>query len=298
MIHRRWSITENTSPKCSGILVLLVLMGNLIWGSVATAESLIWVDVEESIFLNSTNQGESRKQALQAAERSAVYKALGEGITFETLLVNFRLSGSILTAIPFGRVVEKKILKEGVEEVGKGDLQEQPRYSVHLKAGVVEQSGRNDPAFRLNTQLNHSIFQDGEELEITIRSSKTCYFAVLNILEDSKIYPLLPNERYQNNYLPAGETFVFPGVKDRRKGFKIRLHLPEGKSVVSESIYVVALLQPFLLKSHQGPDEKKDGPKGRKDFLQDLICKVMAVPHQSRAEALVQYEIRKAGKRK
>ena len=218
---------------------------------------------------------------------------LAPEITAETLLVNFRLSGSILGAIPYGKVVQNKIVSEGLVKSNNKDMGERKGYHVKIKAGVAEQTDGEDTSFYLDAGINQSVFKDGDELKIHIRSTKKCYFAVFNILENNKIIFLFSNNLFKTNHLTANEKFIFPGEKARKKGFKIRIHLPESKTVATESIYVIALLHPFTLEFGNVKKDQRGIINDQKALMKELIRKVVGISAKNRAEALMSYEIQK-----
>lgn len=276
-----------------GVVILVSLLG----GRAAFAQELIWVTVTASAPVMSGDTKKARQQAMLAAERQAVAEALAKGISVETLLVNLRLSGSIVGAIPFGKVVEKKILEERLVKAAEGDTNHRKQlFRVRMKAGVARETDSEEPSFHLETTINRSVFKDGDELEIHIRSTKECYFAIFNILENQKVIRLLPNYLSRKNFLSTNEHFVFPGSKDRNKGIKLIVHLPDKKNTTTESIYILALTRPFELKSFKVQEGIFGVFNGQTAFMEDLIREVVGIPLGDRAEAMMQYEIRKAKK--
>lgn len=276
-----------------GVVILILLLG----GRAAFARELIWVTVAATAPVVSGDTKKARQQAMLAAERQAVAEALAKGISVETLLVNLRLSGSIVGAIPHGKVVEKKILEERLVKAAGGDSNNKKQlFRVRIKAGVAREAGSEEPAFHLQAAINQSVFKDGDELEIHIRSTKDCYFAIFNILEDQKVIRLLPNYLSRKNFLSTDENFAFPGSKDRKKGIKLILHLPQNKASTTESIYILALTRPFELKSVKVQEGIFGVFNGKTVFMKDLIREVVGIPLANRAEALMQYEIRKSKK--
>lgn len=275
------------------LFILIALCGS----QTALAQELIWVTVEAAAPVVSGNTKKARQQAIVAAEQQAVADALAKGISVETLLVNLRLSGSIVGAIPFGKVTQKKILEEGlIKTKGNGSGKQDERFRVRMKAGVARETGGEDPSFHLDAAINQSVFKDGDELEIHLRSTKDCYFAIFNILENQKVIRLLPNYLAQKNFLSNDEDFIFPRSKDRKKGLRLIVHLPANKSTATESIYILALKRPFELKSIKVQEGIFGVFDGQTAFMKDLIREVVIIPLASRAEALMQYEIRKTKK--
>jgi hypothetical protein len=277
---------------------LLIFLICLIKSQTLTAQDVIWVNAEGTADVTSNKKKKARTQAIETAKQNAVVAALASCITAETLLVNLRLSGSILDTIPYGKVVKNKIIDEVLVKYRNKDMDKQERYHVKIKAGVVEQTDEEDTSFYLDAGINQSVFNDGDELKIHIQSTKKCYFAVFNILEDNKIIPLLPNDLFKKNDLAANEKFVFPGEKERKKGFKIRVHLPESKTVATESIYVIALLHPFTLEFGNVHKDQRGIINDQKALMKELTRKVVGIPAKNRADALIPYEIQKTSSKK
>ena len=73
------------------------------------AQDLIWVTVEGRAPILNISVEKARNQAIEDAEQRAIEEAIGANISAETLIVNLRLSGSILGAIPYGRVIQEQM---------------------------------------------------------------------------------------------------------------------------------------------------------------------------------------------
>ena len=258
------------------------------------AQDVQWVIVEGSAAMGDTSKEEVRNRAIEEAMHKAVEQVVGINISLETLLVNLRLSSSIVGVIPYGRVVDKEIIEESVEPIlKKGQAVPSLRYRVRMKAGVAEETTGADPHFRLNASLNRPSFNDGDEMLITIKPTKDCYVSVFIILENEKVIRLIPSRLKEDNFLKANQTFSFPDKDDKTKGIKLRVHMPEKKDVVTETIYMLALKQP-LKSNTAGFREGIYGIyKGETAFMKDLIKEIVTIPPGKRAEKLMQYQIRK-----
>jgi hypothetical protein len=274
-----------------------IVLFSLIKGELLFAENGIWVTVEGVAPMTTGNTKKARKLAIAAAQRSAVAQALTTDISIESLLVNLRLSGGFAEAIPFGRVVKMKILEEcPVQSTESDAAHREMAYRVRTKACVERETGSGDPSFNLDATINKSVFKDGDELEIKIRSTKDCYIAIYNILENNKIIRLHPNYLSSKNSLAAGVDFIFPGARNSNKGLKLLLHLPKNREKVTESIYILALTHPFESKALEVQEGIYGVYNGQTVLLKDLIREVASIPLASRTEVLMQYEIRKTEK--
>jgi hypothetical protein len=270
--------------------LLMIFIICLLEVQVAFTQEVNWVVVEGKAGKIASNLEKTRRQAIENADKKAVAKALVPGISVEALLVNLRLRGSLLGGIPYGVVVSREILKEG--PVQSADNSES-FYRVWMRAAVIQKIGGEDSSFDLDATLNQSVFKDGDEMKIQIRSTQSCHLSVYNILEGEKIIQLLPNSLSDQTFLKAFEVYTFPSKDDRKKGLRLKVHLPKNKKAVTESIYILALPYPFKLRPSDIPEGIFGVFDGQTAFMKDLIGEVVNIPSGSRAEALIQYDIYK-----
>jgi hypothetical protein len=277
--------------RVSSVLSILVLQFAFLVPFLL-AQDLTWVTVEGIAPMQDISKEEARSRAIEDATRKAVQKVVGANISAETLIVNLRLSGSILGAIPYGRVVDKKIVEESVVNIHdeKHD-RSSVVYRVKMKAAVAEETTGADPDFRLEASLNRSSFKDGDEMVIRIKPKKDCYISVFTILEDEKIVRLIPNQLKEDNSLTANETFFFPDENDKKKGIRLRVHTPEGKDAVTETIYVLGLKQPIDFNAGKFQEGIYGIYNGQTAFMNDLIKEIVGIPLSERAEQLMPYQI-------
>lgn len=284
---------QTVNLRISRVLSIFVLQFAILVPSLP-ARDVQWVTVEGIALMEDSSEEEARNRALEDAMHKAVGQVVGSNISVETILVNLRLSGSIVGVIPYGRVVDKEIIEEGVEPIlKKGQAVSSLRYRVRMRASVAEETTGTDPYFRVDASLNRSSFNDGDEMLITIKPTKDCYVSVFIILENEKVIRLIPSRLKENNFLKANQTFSFPDEDDKTSGIKLRVHMPEEKDAVTEIIYILALEQP-LKSNAAGFQEGIYGIyNGETAFMKDLIKKIVAIPPGKRAEKLMQYQIRK-----
>jgi hypothetical protein len=257
------------------------------------AQEMKWTTVEGLAAMDNTGKSEAKKKAMDSAMQKAVLNVVGESISAETLAINLRLSGGLMSAIPYGKVAEKTVLEEGEVNVHNDQTGKMAKmYRVKIKAGVVEQRSEDESSLSVESALNKSYYKDGDDMVLKIRPSKNSYLAVFVIMEDNSVLRMIPNKYSNSNYVRSGDTFVFPSMKDRASGISLKAHVPEGKKAVSELLYVVALQKP--IKFISGIQEGIYGLyKGQSAFIDDLIKEVVTIPLNERAEHMVQYQISK-----
>jgi len=261
----------------------------------AWAQDVAWVEAEGMATVIDEDKEKARQAAIEVAERNAVAEALAQGITVDTLIVNLRLSGTILGVIPHGKVISREILDEGlVAPVEENTDGAKARYRVRIKAGVAQEIGAENSSFSIDAATNKTIYNDGDELEIRVRSSRDCYIAIFNLLEDDKVTRLLPNYLSGTTFVAADKQFVFPSRSDHKKGVRLRVHLPENVVRITESIYILALPDPVKLDYINAQEGFFGEFDGQTAFIQDVIGAVVSIPMENRAEAFIQYTIQKA----
>ena len=123
------------------------------------------------------------------------------------LLDNF---SSLSSQVTTGIILEKKLIREEIKSDGNNLVK-----IVVLKVKVGRQKGEKDPYFTIEASLNREYFKDGEEIELSIKSSKNCYLTVLNICSNDSVYVIFPNEFRSDNFLRAGEQFNLPNKYEK-----------------------------------------------------------------------------------
>lgn len=278
---------------CWGLFILLGFSFTTFPNPAFAAETQ-WVTVEGLASIENITKQEARRRAIEDAMRSAVAMVAGVNILAESLLINYRLTGDIVKAIPHGKVLEKEMIEEDVDKVfQKGVTAPSLIYKVRMRIKVAKDSGSRDPYFNLEASCNRAAFKEGDEMQIKIRPTKECYLYLFNILEDDKVIRLLPNSYQSNNFVKANELLIFPSLEDKNKGITLIAHLPKGKEGTTETIYLLALKKPLttdLEKFAEGIYSVYDGCTA---FIMDLVKDCVMVPPADRAERYIQYSITK-----
>ena len=282
---------RNRRFQNSGLVTGLTLCWWLI--NCLSAGASDWLTVAGKAVFSGTDTSKARVEALADAHQEAIFQAFGKDISVEDLFVNLRLSGSIMGAIPCGRVLDSQITKDWVKPVaGTKRSSVISEYWVELKAQVDRCPYEAPSDFSLDARLNKTEFKDGDPVMLTLTASRDCHYYIFNILEDEKVLRLMPNRVRSDNRLTARQTIRFPNDNDSAQGVHTIAHLPPKRSQTTEAIYVLALCQPVDF-SGLGIQEGLFGLyDGRTAFMEAVIRLVATIPVSQRAEQLVRYQIK------
>ncbi len=251
-----------------------------------------WVTVEGSCSLDNVTPQVARHKAIEDALRKAVEQVVGTRILSETLVVNMRLTGDFIKSAPYGKVVEKEILEDGVDQRGEGRSgQLSLVYRVRLKAKVVKEKGETDPYFRIEGGLNRQTLKHMDKLVVKVKPSRDAYITIFNLMADDKVSILYPNQISRDNLLKGGTTLVFPAEENDRGPVSLKVELEDGKNHAAEAIYILATKSPV----HFDPERYQEGQRtlydGKTAFITDLMREIIDLPPAERAERFFPYEI-------
>jgi hypothetical protein len=270
------------------LFFLLLFLSNPIFAQDFQSVTIVGMASMENV-----SKEEARRLAMEDGMRKAVEEVVGVNILAETLVINFQTSGDIIRAVPYGRVAEKEIMEEGVDElrvVGKSTPS--LMYRVKMKVKVAKEKGSADPYFKLEATLNREVFNENDEMVIKVQPQRDCHLNIFCILEDEKVFILLPNRYRINNFIRANETFSFPDESDRKAGMNLRVHTLPGEKSTHESIYIICLKQPLSFDTAKFEEGIYGLYAGKTAFLNELIKEIIEVPLSERAERFIKYEIR------
>ncbi len=219
-----------------------------------------WVIAEgECYFTPVMRLDEAKRCALNKARSEAIIKALGIIINARTMDISGDI-GSAFTSITqgevYGKIVEEKILKEGLDKI-RAEGKEIPVYKVKIKANVKEEKGKPDPNFKVKIELNKHIFRDRDEIIVKVKSTKDCYITLLNFLSNDTVIVLFPNELMTDNFIEGGKMYEIPPEDLRNKGVKFKVGLPADKYEAVECIGVIATKKNYRLGEIKGLTHKE-----------------------------------------
>jgi hypothetical protein len=262
----------------------------------ATAtQDVIWVTVEGSAEVIDGNVEKARESAIENAEQKAIRDVIVANISLESLLVNLKLSGTMVGAIPHGKIIESQIIDEKADSIiGKIENTSSHFYKVKLKAGVIESTTSEDKAFQIEAKLNQSDFLDGDEMQIHLNSTEDCFYSIFILMENEKVLKLIPNRFRENNFLESNRAYKIPDIEDNQKDIILRVYVPPNKSFTKEAVYILALKQPFYLDNTDIQEGIYGIYSGQSVFIDELINEIIDIPLEDRAEVLIPYTIIKS----
>ncbi|MBU0460916.1 MAG: DUF4384 domain-containing protein [Nanoarchaeota archaeon] len=181
-----------------------------------------------------------------------------------------------------GIIIEKKIVQETTKTVNSNLIKE-----INLKIKVGKQNGEKDLNFNLDASLDRDYLKNGEEISLTIISSKDCYLSVLNICSNDSVYIIFPNQFRTDNFIQAGKRFSVPNEFEREIGITYPVNLLPGKTQDVEAVKIIAtikkidLLSPYSLSLYGT----------RKSALVNLQKWLIQIPRDEIEEVDLQYHV-------
>jgi hypothetical protein len=165
-----------------------------------------WFQVSESVIIENITPEKAKEIAIQKACKRAIEYFSGVEISGRTLNIQVENQNqilidnfsSIIQQTAQGIIIEKEILTDEIISNGNQLLK-----VVTIKVKVDKQKGEKDPSFQITANLNRDYFKDGEELELTIKSSKDCYLTILNICSNDSVYVIFPNKFRNDNFVKS-----------------------------------------------------------------------------------------------
>lgn len=206
------------------------------------AQEARWITGKGMVVAANISPEKAKQQALERARQNAL-EQMEIGIESQIQMIRGENKEQIFdNFIEFsrstvrGKIVEEKIVKWNNYFLEDGT----PVYEVTLQAKVVSELGKPDPGFQLRLQLNQTTYRDGEEMVITVRSTRDAYLYIFNWLEGDTVVMLFPNPYFQDNFLPADSLFVFP-PPDMQHLLALEVNLPSNRTETQELIMAVAV---------------------------------------------------------
>jgi len=205
-----------------------------------------WFQVTETVSIENITPEKAKEIAIQKACKRAIEFYSGIEISGRILNVQAENKNQILIdnfssitqQTAQGIIIEKEILKD--EIISK---ENQLLKVVTIKLKVDKQKGEKDPSFQITANLNLEYFRDGEDIELSVRSSKDCYLTILNVCSNDSVYVIFPNEYRNDNFIKSGKLFQLPNSYDKKLGLYFPVNLLPNKNEDLEMIKVIATKQ-------------------------------------------------------
>jgi len=202
-----------------------------------------WVDVRVSVIgTDAESKATVVNRALAAARREAIESVGGVAVT--SGLMSFNSTGGagdqgLVQSIDVNRttalIVEERRGPDKVVPFQGGF-----RLDVQLQARVIDLREVGGAGFKLDVDLGDCRFIDGEDIKISIASSRDAWISIFSV-SDEGVSMLAPNSITPRVGVEAGVRTVFPGPELTSRGVHIRAKVPSGMTQVTESILVIAV---------------------------------------------------------
>ena len=258
-----------------------------------------WVTVKEiKTFDGTTSPDEARNTLLQILRNKAVKKKVGTEVEIVSLLTDVMVSDNNdaleKTAWSgfFKSTVSGLITDENFED-RIIPLDDGFKMELSLNAYVQPVVGQRDPSYYVDASLDSDMLKHGDEIKLSVRTSKDSYMYVLNLMADNNAMLVYPNEFMRDNLIRAGNQITIPDEKYDGK-LKLKVGLSPGESFMSESIYVVCTRDkvPMLHNLPKVNEQPIVISKDSKSFL-ELQHWLSKIPLNRRIEKALMYHVSK-----
>jgi hypothetical protein len=252
-----------------------------------------WFKVVGKVRIQNITPKEAEKQAIFNACRDAIQYYCGVEISERTLDLQAASQNktildhfsSLSKQFTRGRILEKKLIHKQ-KRIEEGDYV----IVVVLEVRVGKEKGKKDPYFNVTAELDRDMLKEGEQLKLSVKSSKDCYITVLNICSNDSVYVLFPNQYRSNNFLKADKIFQLPNEDDRAIGLSFPTRLFKGKEKDVEMIKILATKENISLFRASHPLS----PYGTYEVvLTELLNWLIEIPRSEIEEVDIQYIITK-----
>ena len=107
-----------------------------------------------------------------------------------------------------------------------------------------ESKNTKESTISLDVQTEKSIYQIGENLILSVKSTNICYLTIFDIAVDGSITRIFPNNFKSDNKLQGGETYMIPAKSDH---FDLQFTDPAG----TEHLHVICTVEKMILISEK-----------------------------------------------
>lgn len=252
----------------------------------------VWVEVSASFTASkdlSFREGQAAVVAL--ARKKAIEKATGFTIKSFSVL-DSRLTSDFKWSEDYQRLIVSesngKIINEETPDI-KVDPSSRGGITFSLpvyRALVIPDISPEDPGFTVRIETDKPSYKVGENITITMQSSKEAYLTVFSIAPDGSAALFLPNRYEKDNFVFGNEESKFPDRFTNRI-FSLVAKKTDGYNLPNQELFlVVATLKPI---------EFADRRMSFSYFsnMIEINRWLMKIPRAERAEAFARFTVRK-----
>ena len=263
-----------------------------IHGAVLVTPSMTLKEARDEAIKQAQGEGIRQIAGVQVQSEQARWQAehmVGEDIKYFDLFSEAHRSTS------FGRILDQRISKEGLEAVTTAGIEGQQKYTVVMDIEILKEEGKPDPEFTLQLSLNKEIFsasqvnEQSDEVLAAIFPSKDCYLTLLSVSADT-VRVLFPNEFAKENKIAANHTFEFPPEELRTEGVRLRVQLSSSQKHAAEMLVAIATKKPMAFTTGQKEGLFNTIPTYVGAYTM-LTRWLVQIPPEERTEASATFEI-------
>ncbi|MGD0037787.1 MAG: DUF4384 domain-containing protein [Bacteroidota bacterium] len=220
-------------------ILLIVLISNILWGQQ-------WYPGQASVIGGETESiGAIRQRALQEARVKILQQA---GINIQATEIRLKeesklqlvdMYGSFAQSTARGIIIDERNLTYSSQFVTMDKLS-LPQVTASLEALVEIPKGEPDPTFEVSLTADKNTYVEGEELQLTVQSSKDGYLSIFQIKNDT-CFILHPNPLFPKSYdnrINANTKNLIP-PEDKPYSFMLDLEGGNGERAVEFLVAVV-----------------------------------------------------------
>jgi len=170
----------------------------------------------EGMALIGQSPGEAHRKAHEMALRNAMEKACGIEVQAQAFLKISEIENSfkryydqLFRTSILATVKDQEIL---VDEVYYPNKSKSAHHRIKLKAYVIPDTIKIDPAFQIDIELSKKVYIPGDKLEMIISLSRPAYVTLFQFYDNDLLRILLPIPPYSNNLISITlpEKFEYP----------------------------------------------------------------------------------------
>ncbi len=255
------------------------------------------VEVSASVVASDDESPRHARSRAMGLARQAAVEFVG-GVKVKTGMLSFeQVRGSdstnllqVLTSVRADALmIEEKLIRSRTIPLDHGGY----RIEIVMRGRVLDRSGSGDSDFETEVRFPSTNLVEGEEVKLSVRSSKDARIYVIGITDDGATV-LLPNSFHPDTRVRAGRWLEFPDQALQKRGVKLIAEVPRGKRSVREALLVVALkgrrtLDSIKPRSGESFRQVEANDTGR--LLADLLQPLLDIPSEDWTFDQVVYEV-------